>query len=70
MRINRGLLILLVIVGLGSGVPWAMAAGSDPIPTTDPADQAAAAYNRGIESRDKAWELEEQAAASSDSKLE
>ena len=68
MRINRGLLILLVIVGLGSGVPCAMAAGSDPIPTTDPADQAAAAYNRGIESRDKAWELEEQAAASTDSK--
>jgi tetratricopeptide (TPR) repeat protein len=53
---------------MGSNVPIATAAGSGSVPTTDPADQAAAAYNQGIESRDKAWELEEQAAASTDAK--
>jgi tetratricopeptide (TPR) repeat protein len=68
MNINRYLLILLIIVGLGSSVPLARAAGGGSVPATDPADQAGAAYNRGIESRDKAWELEEEAAAAGDAK--
>lgn len=45
-----------------------LAAGGSSVPSADPADQAAEAYNRGLESRDKAWKLEEQAAASEDPK--
>ena len=45
-----------------------LAAGGSSVPSADPADQAAEAYNRGLESRDKAWKLEEQAAASENAK--
>lgn len=50
-----------------SAVPG-LAAGGGTVPSADPADQAAEAYNRGLESRDKAWELEEQAESSTDAK--
>ena len=50
---------------LASGLPI-LAAGGSSVPSTDPADQAAQAYNNGIEKRDKAWELEKKAAAATD----
>lgn len=46
----------------------ATAAGGGTVPSADPADQAAAAYNRGLDSRDQAWRLEEQAESSTDTK--
>lgn len=46
----------------------ALAAGGGTVPSADPADQAAEAYNRGLESRDKAWKLEKKAASSTDTK--
>jgi tetratricopeptide (TPR) repeat protein len=42
------------------------AAGGSSVPSASPADEAADAYNRGIKSRDKAWEFEEEAASSQD----
>ena len=61
----------LVLVGVAvmtlCALP-AIAAGGGTVPNADPADQAAAAYNRGLASRDKAWELEDQAESSSDAK--
>ncbi len=48
--------------------PPVTAAGGGSVPSADPADQAAEAYNRGIASRDKAWKLEEQAESASDAK--
>lgn len=66
-------LLLMAVLLLATSLPL-MAAGGSSVPTTDPADQAAEAYNTGIEHRDKAWELESQAEAASDadqrSKLE
>ncbi len=50
---------------LASSLP-VLAAGGSSVPSTDPADQAAEAYNSGIENRNKAWELEEQAASTTD----
>lgn len=47
------------------GLP-ATGADSGAVPIVDPADQAAEAYNRGLERRDKAWKLEEKADSSSD----
>ena len=71
-RMTNRLLFLAVLV-LASGLPL-LAAGGSTVLTTDPADQAAEAYNTGIQHRDKAWELESQAESSSDagqrSKLE
>ncbi|MEE8137864.1 MAG: tetratricopeptide repeat protein [Thermoanaerobaculia bacterium] len=41
---------------------------STPTPTRSPQDEAKAAYERGLRYRDKAWKLEEKAAASTDPK--
>ena len=63
MMIDR--LLLMAVLVLATSLPL-MAAGGSSVPTTDPADQAAEAYNTGIQHRDKAWELESQAEAASD----
>lgn len=55
----------VAVLTLG-GLP-AMGADSGAVPIVDPADQAAEAYSRGLERRDKAWKLEEKADSSSDS---
>jgi tetratricopeptide (TPR) repeat protein len=54
--------VTVLILG---GLP-AMGADSGAVPIVDPADQAAEAYNRGLERRDKAWKLEEQADSGTD----
>ena len=53
-----GLSLLALIAG--SAVP-ASAAGGSAIQTMTPDEQAAEAYNRGLEYRDRAWELERRA---------
>jgi tetratricopeptide (TPR) repeat protein len=68
MQTIMGRVSLFAVVGLMALSLPVMAAGGGSVPTTDPADQAAEAYNRGIESRDKAWELEEEAAAAGNAK--
>ena len=60
--------VLLAIGAWLLSADVSLAAGGSTVPSADPADQAAEAYNRGLESRDKAWKLEEQAAASQDPK--
>lgn len=55
----------VAVLTLG-GLP-VMGADSGAVPIVDPADQAAEAYSRGLERRDKAWKLEEKADSSSDS---
>ena len=45
---------------IGPVIPALQAAGSSAPPPTNPADTAAAAYERGLKARDKAWELEEE----------
>jgi len=60
-------ILIGVAVLILSALP-ALAAGGGTVPSADPADQAAEAYNRGLESRDKAWKLENQAASSADTK--
>lgn len=67
MRSSRYALWLGVTAMILGALP-AVAAGGGTVPSADPADQAAEAYNRGLASRDKAWELEEQAASSQDEK--
>lgn len=61
----RIVLLSLTLIPLSS-LP-VLGAGGSSVPSTDPADQAAEAYNKGIENRDKAWELEKKAAAATDS---
>jgi tetratricopeptide (TPR) repeat protein len=63
-EISIRLILPTAILILSSVSAWA--AGGSPVPSTDPADQAAEAYNSGIENRDKAWQLEAQAASSAD----
>ena len=58
-------LVLGAIILIVTTLPT-LAAGGSTVPSTDPADQAAEAYNRGLASRDKAWKLEEQAETSTD----
>jgi len=58
--------IMMGVVVLSLGGPPAMAADSGAVPIVDPADQAAEAYNRGLERRDKAWRLEEKANSSTE----
>lgn len=60
--------IIAGVAALVFGVLPTLAAGGSSVPSADPADQAAEAYNRGLASRDKAWELEAQAESSSDPK--
>lgn len=66
-------LLLMTVLVLASSLPL-LAAGGSSVPTTDPADQAAEAYNTGIQHRDKAWDLESQSETAPDadqrSKLE
>lgn len=45
---------------IGPAIPALQAAGSSAPPPTNPADTAAATYERGLKARDKAWELEEE----------
>ena len=67
---KHSILRMILITGLVSslGAGSIEAAGGATVPSTDPADQAAEAYNRGLASRDKAWELEERAESSTDAK--
>lgn len=60
--------ILMGVAALSLCALPGMAASVETVPNADPADQAAEAYKRGLESRDKAWELEEQAESSTDDK--
>lgn len=60
MRPMTDRLLLMTVLVLASSLPL-LAAGGSSVPTTDPADQAAEAYNTGIQHRDKAWDLESQA---------
>lgn len=68
MRRASGLLIAITVAVGWLGAMSLMAAGGATVPSADPADQAAEAYNRGLANRDKAWELEEQARDSEDAK--
>ena len=74
MKRSIGSVVALLVVGLTSipGMLWS--AGGASVPSTNPADQAADAYSRGLGHRDKAWKLEEQLESVSDpakrSKLE
>lgn len=52
------LIALATLVGASQG---AWAAGGSSATSASPADRAADAYNRGIEHRDKAWQLEKEA---------
>lgn len=67
---KQSIMLMVLITGVVSslGAGRIEAAGGATVPSTDPADQAAEAYNRGLASRDKAWDLEEQAASSADAK--
>jgi tetratricopeptide (TPR) repeat protein len=58
--------LMIALVALIVGAMPSSAAGGGTVPSADPADQAAEAYNRGLAHRDKAWELEEQAESSAD----
>lgn len=73
MRPMTDRLLLMTVLVLASSLPL-LAAGGSSVPTTDPADQAAEAYNTGIQHRDKAWDLESQSETAPDadqrSKLE
>ena len=66
MRTKRSLSIAIhlsiaTVLVLALAVPGLEAAGgSSAPPSTDPADTATAAYERGLNARDKAWELEKQ----------
>jgi len=68
MNRMTGRTIIVGVTALILGVLPVLAAGGSSVPSADPADQAAEAYNRGLASRDKAWKLEAQAEASSDPK--
>lgn len=60
--------VLWTFVALMFGALPGFAAGGAEVPSADPADQAAEAYNRGLESRDKAWKLETQSESATDEK--
>ncbi len=65
---KTSLLLALLLTSLVAANAWA--AGSRPAPpppvvTETPEEAGQAAYNRGLERRDKAWKLEEEAAAAS-----
>ncbi|MEJ2085216.1 MAG: tetratricopeptide repeat protein [Acidobacteriota bacterium] len=66
MKVERSSSIVIhlsiaVAMVLALAVPGLQAAGgSSAPPSTDPADTATAAYERGLQARDKAWELEKQ----------
>ena len=62
--IRHATMVGVAVLTLG-GLP-AMGADSGAVPIVDPADQAAEAYNRGLERRDRAWKLEERADSSTD----
>jgi len=64
MRMSHFVSISLVTL-LAIALP-ASGAGGGSVPNADPADQAIAAYDRGLGHRDKAWKLEEKAASTSD----
>ncbi len=57
---------LLPLVALVASPAVLLAAGGSSVPSTNPEDQAAAAYERGLEHRDKAWQLEAEAESSTD----
>lgn len=59
---------LVGVVTFLLGALPSLAAGGGSVPQADPADQATEAYNRGLASRDKAWELEERAESAGDAK--
>lgn len=59
-KISPCMALILLSLVVGSQTP-AAAAGGSAIQTTTPDEQAAEAYNRGIDFRDKAWEFERQA---------
>ncbi len=65
---RRVLLRVLGVAILALGMPPhpSQAAGGSSAPSVSPADQAADDYNRGLGHRDKAWQLEERAAAADD----
>ena len=63
---NPKTVVVLTLAGL-LAVSTVWAAGGSSVPQTDPADQAADAYNRGIKARDKAWKIEAEAAGAGDS---
>ena len=66
--IAHRLLIAAVVVGLTAGSALAAGSKSKPKPKKpkgDPTAQATKLYNEGLEHRDAAWKLEEQAAAAS-----
>ena len=67
MKRTNGESVLMGIVLITLSALPAVAADSGAVPVVDPADQAAEAYNRGLERRNKAWKLEEKADSSSDS---
>lgn len=56
------ILAMALVLTIGLLVSDLHAAGSSAPPPTNPADTAAAAYERGLKARDKAWELEEEMA--------
>lgn len=58
----------MVVATLLIGTLPGLAAGGSSVPSADPADQAAQAYDRGLASRDKAWKLEEEAESATDAK--
>lgn len=67
------LCLALVLAGTASAAgsrPVAPPAGAAPSVTRTPQEVAEAAYNQGLKHRDKAWELEEKAAAASDGERE
>lgn len=67
MRLRFTSFCIALFASIGSmlltAVPVVHAAGgSSAPPSTNPADAAAAAYERGLKARDKAWELEKEVA--------
>ena len=65
---NTILMAFVVVLGMALGIAAPVlhaAGGSSAPPSTDPVDAAAAAYERGLKARDKAWELEKEMANAS-----
>ena len=64
MRTSFRALLLSLLVSAGPVV--LIAAGGSAPPQTNPEDEAAAAYERGLAHRDRAWELEAESEAATD----
>lgn len=60
-RVLWWMMVFALAIGVGPQ-PEMWAAGGSSVTSASPADRATDAYNRGIEHRDKAWQLEKEAA--------